>query len=120
MSSQYEPATVSLPEIGDLMSYRGVYALCTVTGKGGRRLLKATRYATVLIGGPSPLWGVWRIDGRFDRFFGFRSEIEEAFPRLVWKRKMATWKAVDLTDKSIATRRAELETVYGKSIPEPV
>lgn len=107
--------TATAPELDPIMAYKGVYALCT-TDKSGH-MLKATHYASVLVGGSQPIWAVWRTSGRFQRFFSYRSEIEAAYPKLVWRRKMATWQLYDLTDKSIETRRAELETIYGKGVP---
>ena len=105
--------TATVPEISTLMAYKGVYVLCT-RGREGR--LKATHYASVLIGGSTPLWGIWLVSGRFVRFASSRHMIEEAYPRLVWRRKMATWACTDVTDKSVETRRAELEVTYGKHI----
>jgi hypothetical protein len=108
------PALPVLPEIQDIQAYKSVYALCSVDRFGQ---LKATHYAAVLIGGPSPIWGIWTVQGKLIRFLGSRAKIEEAYPRLVWRRKMASWRCTDLTDKSVATRRAELESHYGKPTP---
>lgn len=108
--------TATAPELDPILAYKGVYALCT-TDKSGR-LLKATHYASVLVGGSSPLWGVWTVRGKFLRFYSFRSQIESTYPKLVWRRKMATYSLIDITDKSVESRRAELETVYGRAIPD--
>ncbi len=103
----------TLPELEELQAYKGMYALCTV-GKDGR--LHATHYAVILIGGNSPIWGVWTVQGRFQRFLGSKAQIEKAYPKLVLRRRMATWRCTDVTDKSLETRRAELETLHGKRI----
>lgn len=109
------PIRAPEPDIELLRTFRGIHVLCTVE-KGRKRSLRATHYASVLIGGPSPIWGVWTVQGRFLRFYGSRHEIEAAYPKLVWRRHMATWQCVDTEDKSIEKRRAELESTYGKKL----
>jgi hypothetical protein len=103
------------PELETLRAYRGVYVLCTVE-RGKPRKLRATHYAMCLISGAKPVWGVWKITGAFLRFHGGKTEVERAYPRLIWKRHMASWQCVDMTDKSLAARRLELETTFGKQI----
>jgi hypothetical protein len=106
---------VDVPNIESIMAYKGIYALCTVTMKE----LKVTHWAAVLIAGSHPVWGVWTVKGKFLRFYSFRSQIEEDYPRLVWRRKMGTWTCVSFDDKSIPARRSELEKKYGKAVPAP-
>jgi hypothetical protein len=108
-------AILDLPTIDSLRGYRSVYALCT-TDKDGRAL-KATHIASVLIGGPNPTWGVWTVRGKFQRYHSSRADIEETYPRLTWRRIMATWAAVDMHDKSLEKRRFELEDLYGRKLP---
>jgi len=105
-----------VPELGPILAYKGVWALCT-TNKDGDAL-KATHYASCLISGNRPIWGVWTVAWKFLRFYGSRLDIEEAYPRLVWRRKMATYLLQDITDKSVAARRSELAQVYKKAVPE--
>ncbi len=104
--------TAVAPELDPILTYKGVWALCT-TDKTGK-VLKATHYCSVLVAGRDPMWGVWLVSGKFVRFAGSRTQIENAYPRLVWRRKMATYQLIDTTDKSVETRRAEIATVYGK------
>lgn len=104
------------PDLDPILAYKGVWALCTVNQKTEE--LKATHYASCLIAGSYPVWGVWTVLGKFLRFHGSRTDIEEAYPRLVWRRKMATWSLHDITDKSVATRRHELGAVYKKTLPD--
>lgn len=106
---------LALPDLDEIFAYRGVYALCT-TSKDGQAL-KATHYASVLIGGAYPTWGVWTVGRKFLRFASSRAQIENAYPRLVWRRKMATWSAIDLDDKSIDRRRDELQQRFGRKLP---
>ena len=104
----------TVPELETLMMYKGLYALCTVDKDG--KALKATHFCGVMIGGPSPVWAIWLVDGRFVRFANSRAQIEKMYPHLTWRRRMATWHCSDVTDKSLGTRRAELEDRYGKRI----
>ena len=110
--------TQQLPELEELRAYKSIYALCTVVQAKGehQRQYRATHYACVLIGGPTPTWGVWSVRGTFVRFASSREQIERAYPKLVWKRKMATWQCTDTEDKSIEKRRNEIEELYGKKV----
>jgi hypothetical protein len=117
MAGTVIPFTAHLPaveaSVEALRAYKSVYALCTV---GKDKELKATHYAAVLVGGAAPTWGVWLVNGKFQRFAGSRAQIERAYPKLVWRRKMATWQCTDVENKSVATRRSELEDLYGQRI----
>lgn len=115
MLAEIIPIRAVEPDLEELRAFRGIHALCTVE-RGKKRLLKATHYASVLIGGPRPVWGVWTVAGKFLRFYGSRHEIERAYPKLVWRRHMATWQCISTEDKNIAKRRMELETTYGKKL----
>lgn len=99
-----------------VLSYKSVYALTTVVAKKGsdRDRLKATHYAVCLVNGRVPLWGVWTVGGRFQRFFKSRQEIADEYPKLVWRRKMASWNLRDVADKTVELRVEELEDFYGK------
>jgi hypothetical protein len=99
--------TSEAPDLGAILAYKGLWALCT-TNKSGE-VLKATHYASVIIGGPHPVWCVWTVRGKIQRYFGSRGQVERAYPNLVWRRKMATWALHDPTDKPAAVRRHELE-----------
>jgi hypothetical protein len=102
-------------DLQDVLTYKGVWALCT-TNKDGTQL-KATHLAAVLIGGPSPLWGVFTIEKKFVRYAGSRAQIEAAYPTKVWRRKMATYHLIDWEHKSVETRSVELREVYGRELP---
>jgi hypothetical protein len=102
------------PAPDPLRAYKSVWALCTVSKDN---TLKATHYAVVLVGGSTPTWGVWTVTGKFQRFAASRGQIERAYPKLRWRRKMATWACSDLEDKSVAARRAELAEIYGQPLP---
>jgi hypothetical protein len=64
-----------------------VYALCTVNTKTNQ--LKASFYTMMVEGGPQPLWAVWKLDGKFQRFFIKRATVERAHAHLVWRRMSA-------------------------------
>lgn len=100
---------IEVPPLGAIMAYRGVHALCTVAETG---MLKATHYATCLIGGRDPMWGVWNVNGTFQRFFGSKAQIAEAYKNLTWRRKNATWSLVDIHTKDVKVRREELRKLY--------
>jgi hypothetical protein len=98
------------PELDPILTYKGLYALCTQDKSG---LLKATHYTCVLVGGNTPIWGVWTVQGRFLRFHPGRRHIEKTYPKLVWRRRMATWALADIEAKSVQDRRNELKEHMG-------
>ena len=104
------------PPLDPILAYRGVWVLCT-TNKHGT-VLKATHYASCLVMGRAPLWGIWSVGGRFLRFYGARTEIEADYSRLVWRRKMARFTLESLRNHSLALRRAQLKDAYGKPLPK--
>jgi len=104
------------PQLDPFLTYKGVYALCTTRKDGS--VLKATHYACCLVQGVRPVWGVWTVQGKFLRFYPYKHSIAEAYPKLVWRRKMATWSLTDITDKSLETRRDELSKLYSKPMPK--
>ena len=97
-----------------ILAYKGVYVLSTINER--TKMLKGTHYACCLISGPSPVWGVWSISGRFIRFAASRHQIEEAYPKLVWRRKMASWTLRDVEDHTVKARITELEETFGSAI----
>jgi hypothetical protein len=99
----------------DLLAYKGVYALCTV---GKERQLKATHYAACLISGQNPVWVIHTVNGKFVRFAGSRAQIEEQYPKLVWRRRMATWTLTNAEHKPLPQRRQELAQRYKAKLPE--
>lgn len=105
----------STSDLLDILAYRGLWALCT-TNKDDK--LTATHLAAVLIGGPHPLWGVWTVEKKFLRYAGSRTQIEEAYPTKVWRRKMATYQLVNWEHKSVGQRSDELRIKYGRTLPE--
>jgi hypothetical protein len=102
------------PDLSGVMSYKGVYALSTINHKTGQ--LKATHFACCVISGPRPVWAVWNVSGRFQRFFGLKSEIESHYPQLVWRRKMAAWNLTSVHNPDVKTRIHELEETYHSTI----
>ena len=54
--------------------------------------------------------------GKFVRFASSRAQIERAYPKLVWRRKMATWQCTDVENKSVVQRREELAQLYGQEV----
>lgn len=90
-------------EMREFLVYRGLHVLCTVNKK---MELTATHFALCLVGGPSPMWGVWTVsNSKFQRFFGFRSEIEDQYPNRVWRRVMAQWSMHGIVNYPPAKRR---------------
>lgn len=108
------PNTESLvvPPLGAILAYRGVYALATVNKDTGR--LRATHYATCLVGGREPWWGVWTVNGVFQRFFSSKEQVQKAYPKLVWRRKNATWSMVRIDDMDAKAKKAELAVLFKK------
>lgn len=107
------------PNLGDVIAYRGVYVLGTTRpNEQGRPVLIASHYASCLVFGQYPLWGVWFSSGKFARFYSFRSEIEAAYPRLIWRRRMAEWSLLVVNDLKPDQRRATLGERYGTKVPK--
>jgi hypothetical protein len=109
-----KPVDLDVPPLGSILSYRVVWALCTSVKVEGHQRMRATHYATVLSAGRTPIWGVWTINGAFQRFFGSRSAIEDAYSRLVWRKKQSTWTLTDLHDMDHSEKQRALQTVYRK------
>ena len=112
MAKTPKPVELQAPPLGAVLSYRVVHALCTVS-KGE---LKATHYAVCLIGGSQPVWGVWTINGVFQRFFGRKSDIAEAYSHLTWRVKQSTWTLADVHDMDHEERSETLKSLYKKNI----
>lgn len=114
MGVDFEP-----PKLNDVMAYRGVHVLGTVrTNQEGRQVLTASHYCSCLVGGKSPLWGVWNARGKFERFFNFKSDIAHCYPHLVWRRKMAQWSLAVIDDLKVEARRRALAERYRAEIPK--
>lgn len=99
-----------VPPLGAMMAYRGVHALSDLNPKTGR--LRATHYATCLVGGRDPMWGVWTVHGVFLRFFGSKEQIREAYPRKTWRLRSATWNLVDIHNKDAEAKRKDMREIY--------
>jgi hypothetical protein len=93
----------TVPQIGQIIGHRGVWILAQLTKDG--RQLKGTHYAMVLVGGKEPLWGVWTINGRFVQFAGSRLQLENLYPKHVWRRHPARWVFEELAPKSTVDRK---------------
>jgi len=74
-------------------AFRTIYALCDVSPKTKR--LKATHYATCLVAGRKPLWGVFNTDGRLIWFYESRHGLEQHpnFKHKAWRVKQCAWTA---------------------------
>lgn len=109
-----------VPPLGSVMAFRGVHALSDIMPNG---FLRASHYATCLIGGREPMWGVWSVNGVFQRFFGSRSQVAEGYPRKVWRMKSATWNLIDLHNKDAQEKKKEMREIYKRGVSlaaEPV
>lgn len=77
------------PSLQAIMAYRTIYVLCTI-GESGK--LVALYYACVLISGRSPIWGIASVKtGKFVRYLGSRTQVENAYSHLTWRRMQAAW-----------------------------
>lgn len=112
-------ATFQPPQLNDVMSYRGIHVLGTIRYDEGRAQLTASHYASCLVQGANPLWGVWTAGGTFLRFYSFKSDIEAAYPKLVWRRRMASWSLLAVDDLKPEKRKASLADRYNAMLPEP-
>lgn len=111
---QQEGDEFRVPPLGAMMAYRGVWALSELNPKTG--WLRATHYATCLIGGPQPMWGVWSVNGVFQRFFGAKSQIVEAYPRKAWRLRSATWNLIDIHKMDAAEKRTQMREIYHRGV----
>ena len=102
------------PNLGDVIAYRGVYVLGTAkfNEDTGRNKLVASHYCSCLVFGKNPLWAVWTANGKFLRFYGAKSAIALAYPKLIWRRRMAEWSLLAVNDLRPVQRRAVLQDRY--------
>lgn len=111
------------PPLNAVMAFRGVWALSIIERSKDRdshlTIRRATHYTCCLIGGSTPVWGVWTVKGSFLRFYGARVDIESDYPELVWVRKVATWTLSEIRNLSVEGKRAALEDRYHKPVPKP-
>jgi hypothetical protein len=107
------------PPLEGVLAFRGVHVIGTVRyTEEGRSQLVAAYYASCLIGGPNPVWGVWHAaSGKFWRFYAFKQDIRDAMPKFVWRRKMAEWDLKAISDLPVAKRRAMLRDRYNAEVP---
>lgn len=101
-----------VPPLGTIMAFRGVHALSDVNSATG--MLRASHYATCLIGGREPMWGVWTVHGVFQRFFGSKAQIAEAYPKKTWRMRSATWNLIDVHSMIAVEKREEMRKLYRK------
>jgi hypothetical protein len=102
------------PDLEKIMSFKGIHALCTVNKDG---MMQASHYACCLVYGRNPLWGVWSLNGRFQRFYGSKQDIEDNYPHLTWRRIMARWQLKDDADSVAEARRKALSKELRKALP---
>lgn len=109
------------PPLHDVMGFRGVHVLgdLRITEEGRAQLI-ARYYCSCLVQGRSPVWALYRAsNGNFVRFYGYRTEIERAYPKLVWRRKMASWSLLAVDDLKPEARRRFLADKYQSEVPQP-
>ena len=104
------------PNLSHLFTYKSRWSLCTIN-KNGK--LRVTHFASCMVTGRAPLWSVWTVNGRWDRFYSGRDEITKAYPGHVWRRVMARWGLVDDTDMDAKQRREALAKEMKSPLPEP-
>lgn len=109
--SSDRPVEFEPPPLDAVMAFRGVWALCQLNKQG---MLRATHFTSVLSGGPEPLWGVWTVNGNFQRFCTKRKRVAEAYPNHTWRHKQATWSLVAVHDMDESERRKQLSRLYGR------
>jgi hypothetical protein len=102
-------------QLREFLVYRGLHVLCTLNKDKG---LTVSHYALCLVGGVTPMWGVWTVNGRFLRFHSRKSEIERAYPNRVWRRVMAQWALDGIASQSAAKRRAWMHDYLEKRTKE--
>lgn len=112
--------TFKAPALNDVMAFRGVHVLGTMRypDDGGKATLAASHYASCLVFGKNPLWGVWTAAGKFLRFYSFKSEIAHAYPKLIWRRKIASWALMAVDDLQPDARRKFLGDKYHAAVPK--
>jgi hypothetical protein len=103
------------PPLSGIMAFRGVHVLGTIRYEEGRARLTASHYASCLVAGQNPLWAVWAASGKFLRFYGSKQAIADNYKKLVWRRKMAEWSLMNVSDLTPAKRRAALNQRYGSN-----
>ena len=104
-----------LPRLTEIMTYRSLWAMCTVHQKTGK--MRAVYYLACLVFGRAPLWGVWRVDGRFVNFVAGKADAERQHPNLVWRRVMARWSLAEDTDSKAPDRRQALSAELKAELP---
>jgi len=108
------------PDLESLMTYKGIHALCTISKEGK---MKAVYYATCLVTGANPLWGVWKLGrndnekAKFIRFHNSKQDIADTYPAYTWRRKMARWQLQNDDDSKPNVRRRDLANELGKNLP---
>lgn len=102
-----------IPPLAGFMAFKGVYALCDIRADF---TLKVTHYTCCVEQGPNPMWAIWTANGKFLRFLGRRSQVQEAYPNKAWKRMMASWRLSEMVDyMNPAERRDVLVKAYKTS-----
>jgi hypothetical protein len=110
---------IALPnDLRDMLAFRGVWILATTRFDKARNrdILTASHLAMCVAGGRNPLWLVTNAKGRFVRFFNHRSEIANAYPDLVWRRKMAEWHFGRINDLPAPVRKRMLAEKFKNHI----
>jgi len=88
--------------------YRTMHAACIVSPRTGR--LQATHFACCVSSGKRPQWAVWSVaSGKLIGTFDSRLAMESAHRGKVWRIKVATWNAGEVSDNIDAdTKRAHV------------
>jgi hypothetical protein len=53
----------------------------------------------------------------FSGFFSSKEQVQKAYPKLVWRRKNATWSMVRIDDMDAKAKKAELAVLFKKGEP---
>lgn len=92
-------------------AFRVVWALCDIRRTSEASVLNVSHFAVCLHAGREPMWGVFSArTGRVDRFYAGRWQVEEAFPKKVWRRMVGTWSLGRVSDD--LSREEVLKLLY--------
>lgn len=79
-----------LATLKSVTAFRTIYALCDLSA--ANRIVRATHYATCLIGGRAPLWGVFSAQTeRLTALFDSRDALERHYPKKIWRVRQTAW-----------------------------
>jgi len=106
-------------DLRDMLAYRGMWVLATTRfdKARNREILTASHLAMCIAWGNHPLWLVTTARGRFVRLAGSKQQIIDAYPNLVWRRKMAEWSFKGINDVPAPMRKRLIAERFGTELP---